>query len=206
MLDRFKKSSQQLLDLLFPMACVSCGVYGRLVCEECLNSIKLLKNQEFLAATNYSQKVAAKMVSSLKYDLLRDLDFWCAEVMFRFLKANQITFDEDTIITFVPMHYAKQQIRTFNQAELIAQKLSIALELPCFKILTKVRRSPAQMTLNQEQRLTNLKGTITSARCDGKKILLIDDVFTTGTTFRECKEALYKGGAKDVRCFAFCKD
>ncbi|MDB4940371.1 MAG: ComFC, amidophosphoribosyltransferase [Candidatus Doudnabacteria bacterium] len=210
MLHDFKKSSQQLLDLLFPVACVSCSKYGKLVCDECFDSIRISKMfnppKTTLAATNYGQKIVSTIVSNLKYDLLKDLDVFCAQIMFKFLQENNIVFDNASIITFVPMHYSKQQLRGFNQAELIAQKLSVILELPCFKILTKTKRTTAQMVLNREKRLINLKGTFESFNCAGKKIILIDDVITTGATFDECTKALYLAGAKEVRCFAFCRD
>ncbi|GAC1413361.1 MAG: hypothetical protein NVSMB66_5110 [Candidatus Doudnabacteria bacterium] len=147
-----------------------------------------------------------KIITTFKYDLIKDLDFYCAEIMFQYLRQNNLQFSDDWLVTYVPMHKTKQQLRTFNQSQLIAEKLSILLGLPCFSILNKVKRTASQMTLKKEQRLTNLNNVFDSFNCEGKKILLIDDVFTTGTTLNECKKALYLCGAKDVRCFAFCKD
>lgn len=209
MINDFKKSGQQLLDLLFPPFCVICKRYGKLICLSCEKSIHINKQSgegKTLAAANYKQREVFKIITSLKYDLIKDLDFYCAQIMFEFLLQNNIKFTDDWIITYVPMHKTKQQLRTFNQSQLIAEKLSILLELPCFSLLIKNKRTPSQMTLKREERLKNLKGAFESFGCEGKKVLLIDDVFTTGTTLKECRVALRQAGASEVCCFAFCKD
>ncbi len=212
MLDKFKKSSQQLLDLLFPRLCVNCRYYGDFLCQSCIDSVEILttdKNQDkkqILCATDYNNKVVRKTITSMKYDGLQGLDIRIAELMHKFIKQNRITFSKGSVITFVPMHKDKQTFRGFNQAELIAQKLSVMLNLPCFTLLEKIRRTPSQMLLKREQRLTNLKGAFESRMCEGENIILIDDVTTTGATLRECESELYMAGAASVTCFAFCRD
>jgi competence protein ComFC len=171
-----------------------------------MNGIELQKPGPIFCATDYTQKIPRKIITSFKYDLLRNLDWICAEIMVKFLEANNIKFKGDEILAFVPMHPVKKSIRGFNQSELIAQKLSMMLELPTFPLLTKTRKTSAQMTLNRVQRLTNLVGAFKSSNCQGRTVILIDDVVTTGATLIECEKSLVKAGAAKVIPFAFCRD
>ena len=163
------------------------------------------KNQ-ILCAASYDNPVARKAITSLKYDGLQGLDGHIAELMNKFLKQNGIEFKNHEVITYVPMHKDKEVFRGFNQARLIAEKLAALTGLPCFPLLTKLRRTPSQMLLNRDQRLNNLFGVFESKNCEGENIILIDDVTTTGTTLKECEKELYQAGAASVTCFAFARD
>src|SRR5258708_5231483 len=120
---------KQFLDLLFPQLCVGCNKNGSLLCADCFVCIDFLDNSQnnfpypLLCVCDYKQKLAAKIVSSLKYDLIRDLDLVCAQIIFKFLVEQDCLPDEDFFITFVPMHKTKQSLRSFNQSELVANQL-----------------------------------------------------------------------------------
>jgi len=103
----------------------------------------------------------------------------------------------------VPIHPKKLKERGFNQAEILAEELAklkgIKLEK---KALVKIKNTLPQTRLMAEERAANVKGTFqikSKERIKGKIILLIDDVYTTGSTLRECSLTLLKGGAKEVR-------
>ncbi len=103
----------------------------------------------------------------------------------------------------VPIHPKKHKERGFNQAEILAKELAklkgIDLEK---KALVKVKNTLPQTTLTSEERAANVKGVFQlkdKERIKGKIILLIDDVYTTGSTLRECSLTLLEGGAREVR-------
>lgn len=106
---------------------------------------------------------------------------------------------EAHLITPVPLHPQRLKQRGFNQSLLLAQAFPEAnLER---ELLTRVRHTPPQTGLNPKERQDNVKGAFVVPQPDklkGKKILVIDDVFTTGATVRECARVLIKTGARQV--------
>jgi len=103
----------------------------------------------------------------------------------------------------VPLHPAKERKRGFNQARLLAKRLSQRTNVPLVnRRLVKVRPTPAQTSLEARDREINLRGAFRvrkPAGLVGKVVLLVDDVYTTGSTLRECSRALRRAGVKEVR-------
>ncbi len=99
----------------------------------------------------------------------------------------------------VPLHPRRLKARGFNQALLLAQGLT---EAPvALDVLLRVRHTVPQLKLNPRERRDNVKGAFAvpdPARVKGKKILLVDDLFTTGATVRECARVLRRAGARRV--------
>lgn len=105
----------------------------------------------------------------------------------------------------VPLHWRKQWQRGFNQSFEIAQVLSRQLDLPIYQA-TKSRDSTAQKNLNRKQRLANLTQGFHVGDCmQGKRLLIVDDVVTTGATANALSQCLYKNGAKSVDVFALAR-
>jgi len=102
----------------------------------------------------------------------------------------------------VPLHSVKQREREFNQAELIAKHLSIAAKIPLNnKLLRRVSPTMTQTRLTKQQRAENMRGAFAirnGIKLNGEKIILVDDVFTTGATTSACAKALKTAGAGDV--------
>lgn len=102
----------------------------------------------------------------------------------------------------VPLHPSRLREREFNQSLLLADRLSRRHGLPLsYDNLVRVRRTASQTDLSRAARLKNLRRAFAVARPEevgGKRILLVDDVMTTGTTVNECAKALRKAGAADV--------
>lgn len=103
----------------------------------------------------------------------------------------------------VPLHPAKERNRGFNQAGLLARRLSQRTKVPLVsRRLVKVRPTSAQTSLEARDREINLRGAFRvrkPAGLAGKVVLLVDDVYTTGSTLRECSRALRQAGVKEVR-------
>ena len=102
----------------------------------------------------------------------------------------------------VPLHPVKEREREFNQAERLARYLSAATKIPVNKkLLRRVTFTATQTLLTREQRSKNMHGAFAvrkGARLNGEKIILVDDVFTTGATTSACATVLRKAGAGDV--------
>jgi ComF family protein len=106
------------------------------------------------------------------------------------------------LIMPVPLHPQRLREREFNQSLLLAHRIGAHLHLPVSgTTLIRAVRSPAQTTLSRKDRLQNLRGAFALRRPEhvaGKRVLLIDDVYTTGTTVNECARTLRKSGSAEV--------
>ena len=102
----------------------------------------------------------------------------------------------------VPLHASRLREREFNQSLLLADRLHRRLGVPLsYGNLVRLRDTQPQTELTRSARLKNLRrafSVLHPKEVDGKRLLLVDDVFTTGTTVNECAKALRKAGAADV--------
>ena len=109
--------------------------------------------------------------------------------------------DADVILP-VPLHPRRLRWRGFNQALLLGRQLSRAYGIPADPfMLLRVKETPPQTQLNEEERRRNVRGAFALAAdrsAEGKNILLVDDVYTSGATVNECSRALRRAGASNV--------
>ena len=105
-------------------------------------------------------------------------------------------------VTYVPIHSQRLKMRGYNQCELLAHEFCKNTQLTLYKnLLTKTKHTKAQANLPLDERKTNLKNAFEITNKDivcGKTILLIDDIFTTGSSCEECATVLKKYGAHEV--------
>ena len=109
--------------------------------------------------------------------------------------------DADVIVP-VPLHPKRLRWRGFNQALLLGRQLSKAygISTDAF-VLRRIRETPPQTQLNEEERRRNVRGAFALApgrSLEGKKVLLVDDVYTSGATVNECSRTLKRSGAERV--------
>lgn len=223
-----KRFLEMIDHALFPYRCACCGrVIDRpdAVCSACGKQLKRIEgttcplcgreeqncrckgkgcHYESLAAPFLYQGVIRQGIGRLKFHAqVRAAGFFGAEmektVRERFCG---VTFD---LVTCVPMTLKKKKQRGFNQSELLARVLAERLEVPyCAKALMKQYETKEQHTLNAVQRRANVLG-IYQAQGDlveDKRILLVDDVSTTGATFDECAKVCLFAGSNEVYCVA----
>jgi len=183
-----KKIIHSSLNLLFPVFCLGCKKQGEWICNNCLNSIS-----DF----SYKNKLLKNAIHVFKYKFVKDL----AKPLAKLLE-QKINFDYDFIVP-VPLHSKRLRWRGFNQAELLAKQIN---QSKTINALAKTKNTKPQIMLSQDQRKQNIKNSF-KCICDltNKKILLIDDVQTTGSTLEECKKALLQAGAKQVKCLTLAK-
>ena len=127
-----------------------------------------------------------------------------AVVMARWLQqAGADIFDAGVdLLVPVPLHYARLLKRKYNQSGLLAGELGRLTGLSVdYQALQKHKHTRPQVEFSGQERLKNVKGVFSVKHIEkikGKRILLIDDVMTTGATLKECALALKKAGAKSV--------
>lgn len=112
------------------------------------------------------------------------------------------------LIAFVPLHRRRRRQRGFDQAELLARHLAEQFGLPCTEHLVRVIDTPSQVGRGEAERLVNVRGAFSwnGEPMAGAKILLIDDVITTGATMISAGAALHVAGAGRVDGFALARE
>jgi len=134
----------------------------------------------------------------------RVLQQWITETAPDYPELSQI----DMLLP-VPLHSVRQRERGFNQAGILAEALGCSIQRECaIKILRRTRPTETQTHLDREERMQNLNGAFqifNPQRILGKRVLLVDDVLTTGSTLSECARVLKKAGATSVLVFTLAR-
>jgi ComF family protein len=119
-----------------------------------------------------------------------------------------VEHDYDVIVP-VPLHPQRLRSRGFNQALIVSQAIGHAQDKPVDAfVLERTRPTPPQTQLSRSQRRANVRGAFDVAhakRLAGKRVLLVDDVYTSGATVMECARALRRGSAKTVDVFTLAR-
>jgi len=203
-----------VLNFLFPKNCLGCGKEGFAVCDSCLHGIKLLDFQEdplkLIVASRYDKKgLLKKLIEAYKYKFSEELggvlsSLLAAQVqkLYKFLEQNL----GKALVVPVPLHSRRLRYRGYNQSELLARALlknSVlkGLDWQVVGCLKRVVYTVPQVKLGRTERLMNLKDAFVCENPSlvfGRKIILIDDVCTTGATLGECEKALMAAGAASV--------
>lgn len=215
-----------LLDIFYPRRCKYCGSVidlRRDICVNCENSLKEITGEicthcgaekqkcfckdkklfyKSVCAPFYYDGAASKAIWNLKFKSMPEFADVLAEDMVACFKAHYGNYSFD-YCTFVPSVKKDVKKRGFNHAELLARKFSETANIPCEEFLIKCTNTQPQHTLPEMQRSGNLLGcfdTINTEKMKNARILLCDDVKTTGTTLNECAKTLLIGGAAEVLC------
>jgi len=110
----------------------------------------------------------------------------------------------------VPISNKRKRKRGYNQSELICKELSTKLDVPiCMNVVIKYKDNKSQSTLNKIERIKNVENVYIIKNINkikDKKVLLVDDIYTTGSTVNEIANNLIKSGVKDVGIITIAKD
>ncbi len=149
---------------------------------------------------NYSGS-ARKLIAALKFGKKPILGHWIGEQMAKTV-AEKTWMTELEGVVPVPLHPERQLERGYNQSTFLAEGIGKTLHLPVIDgALVRYRDTPHQLGLDREARMKNLSGAFVvkeDQKIVGRKLLLVDDVITTGSTLKECALTLLAAGAQSV--------
>ncbi len=157
------------------------------------------------AAAPFKNKIVQETIRLCKYSPAKELSFSLSFLIishFKLLNKHSLSFS-GFVLCPVPLHDKKLRQRGFNLTEEVARHLSGYLGLPVKNLLLKKKNTLPQTKFNKKQRAENVSGAFAANpmlqdSIAGKKILLVDDVFTTGATLEECAKVLKQNNAREV--------
>jgi ComF family protein len=137
----------------------------------------------------------------LKFEQIEPLGAWFAERLAEMVSPDRVSPVADVVVP-VPLHCERQKERGYNQAALISKPLAKRLRLPHKAVLLmRTRARPDKQVLSLEERWESVRGAFATrpgSKVDNLRVLLVDDVLTTGATLDACARALREAGAKSV--------
>lgn len=221
----FSDALKPLLDFILPQSCILCRkeIQRGMICDNCLDYLPLVNppvcrlcGRPIMKGTHCSFcrgesstdhgrawmlfiPPADKVIHHFKYGRKTRLADLLGRAMAGIVRADHILSRAD-IITPIPLHWWKRTRRGYNQSNILSRIISMETGIRLEYFLRRVRNTRTQTRLSTEQRRENVRNAF--ALSDGcvqdKKILLIDDVLTTGATVNECARLLKERGAAAV--------
>ncbi len=219
---------ENLANMLFPKLCVGCGAIGSYICLRCEKKLILLEKQlciycnrpslyglthpgcrkvhgvdGVISGYRYSP-LLKRVIKTAKYrlaaDALRDVLRIAAPVLAVSLRTARSPY-RSLVLVPIPLYWKRKNKRGFNQSEIICA--GIARFLPTYavrKVLQRTKSSKDQARIHGRQiRAQNISGVFqASTHVNGARVLLVDDVITTGATIKEAAKVLKQGGARCV--------
>jgi ComF family protein len=168
------------------------------ICGECLKNPPSFKAARSVFIYNEPIK---KAISNFKFKGHTNLGGELAKLMFFHLNGFLEEIMPQILIP-IPLHIKRLRERGYNQCVLLAKKMAKSLKIPCeSRLLRKIKSTSSQVGLCYTERKKNVKGSFFVSNptlIQGKRILLIDDIFTTGSTVNECAKVLLKAKANGV--------
>ncbi len=214
------------IKFLYPQRCRFCNNvidFRREMCHTCKNTLQRIEGNickfcgmdvtlcdcgqkkhfyKYICAPFYYKGAAGRAIWNLKFNNKTRFSKPLAEDMAKCFETHYQGYDFD-VCTFVPVSEEDLKTRGYNQAELLAKDFSEITGLVCQDLLVKNFSTQAQHSLSRVERSGNLAGAISfkpNVDLANKRILLIDDIKTTGATLNECAKMLLIGGAAEVFC------
>ncbi len=213
-----------VLDLLFPKRCVGCGQIGSFICSNCWRTLPRLvppvcpkcgkpQPSGLLCASCWRKPgkidgirsispfegIMQEAIHGLKYNNLKAISVPLAQLLAIYLETTLLLVD---VVVPVPLHPKRVWERGYNQSGLLARELCRLTGLPLIgDCLYRFKYSlPQTKTMTAEERWRNVTGAFSccNSKLKGKRVLLIDDVCTSGATLEACAAALKDGGAAMV--------
>jgi len=177
-----------------------------LLCAECRQDLSPFK--KIFAPTLY-EGVMKEAIHLLKYRRKKGIMKRLEKILKVYFFQTDLPFSKFDLVVPIPLHRKKLKERGFNQAELLARVIATHFGLELVKNnLQRVKITRSQTSLSKPQRIENIKGAFqfrNKGKFQAKKILLVDDVYTTGTTVREAARVLKKAKAGDVYIFTLAR-
>jgi competence protein ComFC len=223
------RASRVALDLLFPPRCGVCRAGASLLCDDCVDELPPADGQRCqrcwmpvprgalcrhciesppayssIRAPYVMDGAARRLAHELKYEGMTALAAPMARLM-----VDHFDVEDADLVVAVPLHRSRRRARGYNQAEELATRIGALTNVPCDRRAVRRIRptAPLVKTMHREERAAIMHGAFAGAgdRIDGARVLLVDDVVTTGATLDACAEALRAAGAREVRCITWAR-
>lgn len=207
-----------LLGLLFPDRCVGCGRAGALLCRSCQSTIRLyppaqlntprmrtsLPHVDDIAVAFVFEGALREAIHALKYTRLRRTAPLLGALLSTYTQRH--SFPGDALIP-VPLHHRRLAERGFNQSTLLANHLGRTHQMPVIEYLVRQQDTEHQVQLDVQARRANVEGAFVWAgnTPPPRRVIIVDDVLTTGATIDACAVALRNAGADEVRAVALAR-
>lgn len=209
----------KLLDLLFPPRCPFCRAilkdHEKLLCRGCRKSLpwtppsaqkQSFRHVERCASPLYYEGAVRRSLLRYKFGGMSPYAPKYAALMAECVRENLPDFD---LISWAPLGRRRLRKRGYDQAKLLAQELSTLLNKPCAQLLVKTADNPPQSGAGSaEKRRANVSGVyraLEPSAVRDKRVLLVDDIVTTGATVGECARVLKAAGARSVCAAALAR-
>lgn len=202
----FRPIGAALLDVLYPPRCLVCDDYADSFCDACRARIRPVEENlapaglAGVVCVGYHEEALRQAVLNLKFRRERGLARPLAELMAAELRRRMDEWRPDLLIP-VPMHWLRVWERGFNHTQALAAEVSRAAGIPALEALRRTRPAPPQVGLHADERRRNLSGVfamVNAVSVAGRRVVVLDDVRTTGSTLSECAGTLRKAGAAEV--------
>ncbi len=218
------KIFKQFLKTFFKKRCILCKKEckkGHLLCEECLNKLiiesknnKIIRRKIYNNYNVYScffyEKEIKLLIKELKYNRNKKVAKILAIILNNLIKKaeennNNESNNQSKEIIPVPIHFIRKFNRQFNQMELVTIELSKISKMRYnFNFIKKIKYTKPLYKLNREKRIKEIKNAFKVNKGKGKeerKIIIIDDIITTGSTLSECVKTINKAGYKEIELY-----
>ena len=211
---------QVLIDFVYPKFCLGCGTDGILLCDECRLGLEFAEQicpmcgkgscmgwthkqclkkdglDGLICLFAYGDETVRKAIDELKFGFNREVaPLLMKDTVFE----SGVEFDA---VVPMPLYFYRENWRGFNQAELVATQIEKGMGIRTEKWLVREKNTKQQsLLMSFGERETNLEGAFGIAEGEevkGKKVLLVDDVFTSGASMREAARSLKKAGVRMV--------
>ena len=215
-----------LLDLVFPKRCVSCGAFGKYICNNCFYKIEFVEKpicpicqRQAIGGKTHPKcagtfrldglVVACKYKGPIKFAIQKVKYKWVYDIekVLVDLLALQIwKFDlpQNSILVPIPLHKNRKNWRGFNQAEILAKTLAKKFGVEYSDSLIRIIETKTQVGLTKDERKKNVRGAfafnkkVVKKYIEGRNFILVDDVYTSGATMMEAAKVLKRSGARNV--------
>lgn len=181
------------------------AITGEFSCSDCAS-----RRYHFECAVSgfVAQGVVRQFIHRFKYNRQFHLRHQLAEWAAAGLEDRRIQSQPFDAFVPVPLHPTRKREREFNQAEVLADLLGQRAGVPSINLLERLRYTTSQTRLDEEERMENLRGAFrvrNPAAVRDRHFILVDDVFTTGSTVEECARVLREAGAASVRALTVAR-
>lgn len=225
-----RRFRHRVLDLIFPPRCVGCARAGEWICPKCWTKMPWLADHHCIHcdqplasgrlcarclrasaadsgvipvdpwAVARHEGVAREAIHELKYIGHTDVVTVLGPLM-----ASGLRLPSNTLVVPVPLHWSRRRKRGFNQSEMLARVVARELRFDMdSRALRRSRRTKDQISISPEERRINVAGAfVWNGGAVARPVLLVDDVFTTGSTINACAQTLRDHGAKSVGATVF---